>query len=116
MTPVLYGIPNCDTVRKARQWLSQHDIAYQFIDFKSSAPDTAMIEEWLDRAGSDRVINRRSTTWKQLDAGERELIESGNAAAVLQRQPTLIKRPVLITNTTLLVGFKTADYAAEFGV
>ena len=114
--PILFGIPNCDTVRKARKWLESQGIAYEFVDLRADTPPAHKIHEWLDAVGSDRLINRRSTTFKQLSQRDKAALEDGGAVSVLQAQPTLIKRPVLEWNNTVSVGFKAEDYAQLFDI
>ena len=112
--PILFGIPNCDTVRKARKWLDDQGQAHEFIDLRVDTPSTNKIIEWLAVVGADRLINRRSTTFKQLSQGDKAALEDDGAVSVLQAHPTLIKRPVLEWNTTVSVGFKAEDYAQLF--
>ncbi len=111
----LYGIKNCDTVRKARQWLDAHGIDYTFHDLRSDGVSEADLRRWADAVGWETLLNRRSTTWRQLPASAREGIDAERAIALMREHPTLIKRPVLQTGETLLVGFKPDDYAALFG-
>ena len=112
--PLLFGIPNCDTVRKARKWLDEHGLTHEFIDLRADRPSTKKISQWLSAVGSERLINRRSTTFKQLSQGDRAALEGGDTVSVLQGQPTLIKRPVLEWSNSVLVGFKAEDYAQLF--
>ena len=114
--PILFGIPNCDTVRKARKWLDDQGHAHEFIDLRVDTPSTNKIIEWLALVGADRLINRRSTTFKQLSRGDKAALEDDGAVSVLQAHPTLIKRPVLEWNTTVSVGFKAEDYAQLFDI
>ena len=114
--PILFGIPNCDTVRKARKWLDDQGQAHEFIDLRADTPSTHKIIEWLAVVGADRLINRRSTTFKQLSQGDKAALEDDGAVSVLQAQPTLIKRPVLEWNNTVSVGFKAEDYAQLFDI
>ena len=112
--PLLFGIPNCDTVRKARKWLDEHGLTHEFIDFRADRPSLKKISEWLSAVGSERLINRRSTTFKQLSQGDKAALEGGDTVSVLRAQPTLIKRPVLEWNNAVSVGFKAEDYAQLF--
>jgi len=114
MTTV-YGISNCDTVRKARKWLEAQGIAFQFHDFRKDGLDAARVNRWCDALGIDRVLNKRGTTWRQLPEAQRALDEAG-LRALLVEHPTLIKRPVLEHEGSVRVGFKAADYAELFGV
>ena len=115
MSTTLYGIPNCDTVRKARKWFDAHGIDYAFVDFRESPLGAAQVEGWLEAVGST-LLNKRSTTWKQLTDTERTAAESGDPVPLLLAHPTLIKRPVLEHQSQISVGFKADDYAAKFGV
>ncbi len=96
MTTTLYGITSCDTVKKARSWLDQHGVPYQFHDFrKNGLPDDAL-DRWLAAPGWEALVNRRGTSWRQLDATAREaVVDTSSARAALQAHPTLIKRPVV---------------------
>ena len=114
--PTLFGIPNCDTVRKARKWLDDQGLTHEFVDLRADTPSAAKINEWLSAVGSERLINRRSTTFKQLSEGDKAALEGGDTVSVLQAQPTLIKRPVLEWNNAVSVGFKAEDYAQLFNI
>lgn len=108
----LYGIKNCDTVKKARSWLEQHAIAYQFHDFRTDGLLEAQVTAWHSALG-DALINRRSTTWKQLAETQRKRAETA-PVALLVEHPTLIKRPLLNVDETYHVGFKTELYSRLF--
>jgi len=112
----LFGIPNCDTVRKARKWLDDQGLTHEFVDLRADTPSETKINEWLSAVGSERLINRRSTTFKQLSEGDKATLEGGDAVSVLRTQPTLIKRPVLEWNNAVSVGFKAEDYAQLFNI
>jgi len=114
--PILFGIPNCDTVRKARKWLDDQGLMHEFVDLRADTPSAIKISEWLSAVGSERLINRRSTTFKQLSQGDKAALEGGDTVSVLQAQPTLIKRPVLEWKNTVSVGFKAEDYAQLFDI
>lgn len=110
----LYGIKNCDTVKKARQWLDKHAIEYRFHDFRSDGLERRQVQGWLRELGSDTLINRRGTTWKQLDEATRNGLNGSNAVDLLLAHPTLIKRPLLDLGHQRRVGFSAADYAELF--
>ena len=110
----LYGISNCDTVKKARQWLEQQGIDYQFHDLRRDGLTAPMLEQWEQQLGWEQLLNRRSTSWKQLPAATREQIDRQSALVALLDHPTLVKRPVLDTGHELAVGFKPANYARLF--
>jgi arsenate reductase len=113
----LYGIPNCDTVKKARTWLTQQGLDFTFHDFKKQGIDEATLRTWIASIGLDKLINRAGTTWRALDDAEKALAANADSAiALLQAKPSLIKRPVLDNAGKLRVGFKEADYATEFSL
>lgn len=108
----LYGIPNCDTVKKARTWLSEHGVDYSFHDFKKQGVPDAELDQWLAAAGWDTVINRKGTTWRQLDEATRAGVsDAASARAVALANPSVIKRPVVAwTGGAITVGFNAADW------
>ena len=109
MTVTVYGIPNCDQIRKTRAWLDQHGIDYRFHDYRKEGLDAAPLQDWVRRTGLDTLINRRGTTWRRLDATQQAAAASpATAIALLQAHPALIKRPVITTSQrpdALQVGF-----------
>ena len=111
----LYGIPNCDTVKKARTWLGDRHIAYTFVDFKKNPPDAALIERWLGDIPLSTLLNKRGTTWRGLTAeaqAQADTVEG--AVALMAAYPSLIKRPVLEHRSRCSAGFQADDYAARF--
>ena len=115
MTITLHGIKNCDSVKKARQWLGAAGIDYEFRDFRETAPTAAEIQGWLEHCEWQQVLNKRSTTWKSLDEADKAAASDAAAAVkLLAANPTLIKRPVLTTTTGAWVGFNSANYARIF--
>lgn len=114
MTANLYGIPNCDTVRKARKWLTDNGIDHQFIDVRESTPPESQIAHWVMSLGAAKMVNKRSTTWKNLSDADRNEAENGDTTAVLLANPTLIKRPVLEYRDVLDVGFSIDAYNHYF--
>ncbi|MAR91151.1 MAG: ArsC family reductase [Pseudomonadota bacterium] len=114
MSATLYGISNCDTVKKARRWLDQHAVEYRFHDLRKDGITARQIQQWLDGQGLERVLNKRGTTWRQLPQEVQNSVAPANAAALLEQHPTLIKRPVLEYRDQTRVGFKPADYEALF--
>lgn len=106
----LYGIKNCDTVKRARDWLDENGVVFNFHDFRKDGIDAKTIQRWLDAVGPDRLINRQSQTWRTLDDETRRQIEEINPVPVLLTLPTLIKRPVLVDGDNLLVGFDEQEY------
>jgi arsenate reductase (glutaredoxin) len=108
----LYGIPNCDTVKKARTWLDAQGHAYTFHDFKKEGVGPERLARWIASAGLDTVLNRRGTTYRALPDAGRAAIEAGQAVTVLQANPSMIKRPVVEHPGGLLIGFKEAEWRA----
>lgn len=108
----LYGIKNCDTVKKARRWLEENNLEYQFHDFRADGLEQQQVQQWLAELGNGVLVNKRSTTWKQLDEAQKEQALSDGAAALLCEHPTLIKRPVLDTGDQRQVGFSADNYQA----
>lgn len=115
MSTTLYGIANCDTVRKARRWLDAQGIAYDFHDLRVDGVDRVALERWIDALGWETLVNRRSTSWKALDAATREAMNARSAAEQVLAAPTLIKRPLLDLDGELEVGFSAARYGEIFG-
>lgn len=114
MTATLYGIKNCDTVKKARQWLDQHRVEYRFHDFRVDGIDATQVQQWIQEIGLDELINRRGTTWKQLDEATRNQLTVENAGSLILAQPALIKRPLLDIGHQRFVGFSAEHYATIF--
>ena len=112
----LYGIPNCGSVKKARLWLENHGIDYRFHDFKKAGIDTARLESWLDQVPVDTLVNRKGTTWRGLsDADKARAASRDGAIGLMQQYPSLIKRPVVETGSSLLVGFDETRYTESLG-
>ena len=111
----LYGIPNCDTVRKARKWLEAEGIEYQFHDFKKQGVTEEALRDWISHAGLDTVLNRRGTTWRKLPESDREGLDEQKATALLVEHSSMIKRPILqMADGTVYIGFKPEQYQAIF--
>ncbi len=110
MSVTVYGIPNCDTVKKARNWLDQHGTAYAFHDYKKHGADPQRIAHWIEAAGWEKVLNRRGTTFRGLPEGDKSDLDGGKAAAVMAAHPSCIKRPVVEHAGGLLVGFDAATW------
>lgn len=116
MTLHLYGIPNCDTVKKARTWLDQNGRAYTFHDYKKEGADPERIAGWIAAAGLDLVVNRKGTTFRALSDDDKALLASGDTApAVLAANTSVIKRPIVEHANGLLIGFKAEEWAAALG-
>ncbi|AHF03296.1 ArsC family transcriptional regulator [Marichromatium purpuratum 984] len=114
MTIVLYGIANCDTVRKARAWLRARDIDHHFHDLRADGLDPARLDVWLAALGWEQLINRRSATWRQLPPEQRTALDTARARALVLAHPTLIRRPLLEHGEIVRVGFSAADYETWF--
>lgn len=115
MAVTLYGIPNCDTVKKARTWLDQHGVTYTFHDFKKSGLDPAHVDGWLKHVEWDVLVNRKGTTWRALpDERKAAVTDASSAAALMLESPSVIKRPVLEHNGQAHVGFSDANYQQIF--
>lgn len=110
MTPTLYGIKNCSTVKKARDWLDAHGVAYAFHDYKLAGIDTAHLQAWCDEFGWETVLNRSGTTFRKLPDEDRQNLDATKAIALMQAQPSMIKRPILDLGDRRLVGFKAEIY------
>ena len=115
-TPTIYGIANCDTIRKTRKWLDARQIAYDFVDVREQLLSPARVSLWLEKVGVEQLVNRRSTTWRNLDNSAREALERGDAEQILLDHPTLIKRPVLELGSEVIVGFSADHYQQHFNV
>lgn len=116
MDIVLYGIANCDTVRKARAWLDQQNVAYRFHDFKKAGVTPALLASWVDAASWEALVNRRGTTWRGLSEERRDaVVDAASAVALMAESPSVIKRPVLDARGLVHVGFSADMYAQIFG-
>jgi arsenate reductase (glutaredoxin) len=114
MPLTMFGIPNCDTVKKARVWLDQHGVAYAFHDYKKSGIDRAHLEQWVAAHGWETVLNRSGTTFRALPDADKADLTADKAIRLMLAQPSMIKRPVLDLGDRTLVGFKPDIYAAAF--
>lgn len=110
----LYGIPNCDTVKKAQRWLNDNNVEFAFHDFRKDGLTQAQLEQWVAALGWEALLNKRSTSWRQLSDEVKNNIDEASAIREMLATPTLIKRPVLATGDTLHTGFKDSDYSALF--
>jgi Spx/MgsR family transcriptional regulator len=109
---ILYGIPNCDTVKRARDWLSAHGVACEFHDFKKAGVPADRLAAWVAAAGWERVLNRQGTTWRKLTEAQRSsVLDAASAQAVMRGQASVIKRPVVEWDDgRITVGFDAADW------
>jgi arsenate reductase (glutaredoxin) len=114
MTLTLYGIPNCDTVKKARVWLDTQGVAYQFHDYKKQGVDAADLKRWCDVLGWETVLNRAGTTFKQLPEADKANLTQAKAIKLMLAAPSMIKRPIAEAKGVLLAGFKPDIYEKSF--
>jgi arsenate reductase len=112
---ILYGIPNCDQIKKARAWLATHKVPYTFHDFKKSGINLSLINDWLRHVNWDALINRKGTTWRTLSEGiKASVTDADSAKALMLESPSVIKRPVLQTSDAVYVGFTEDLYQQIF--
>lgn len=114
MTTTLYGIRNCDTMKKAWSWLDHRGIAYAFHDYKKQGIDRATLERWAAEVGWERLLNRAGTTFKNLPDADKQDLTEAKAIELMLAQPSMIKRPVLAIDGRLVVGFKPETYTEAF--
>lgn len=110
----LYGIPNCDTMKKARAWLAEHDIEYRFHDYKKAGIDRDTLRGWVDELGWEVLLNRRGMMWRKVPQDVKDNIDEASAMRLMLETPSIIKRPVLDTGEARHVGFKPEQYAGIF--
>ena len=110
----IYGIKNCDTMKKARAWLDEHGVAYAFHDYKAEGAAKEKLEGWVKKAGWETVLNRAGTTFRALPDKDKQDLNGKKAVALMLAQPSMIKRPVLENGAALLIGFKPAEYEKAF--
>lgn len=115
MSLEFYGIPNCDTVKKARKWLEAKGSDYTFHDYKKEGADAARLEKWIAVAGWEKLLNRAGTTFKKLPDADKQDLDAAKAVAIMAAQPSTIKRPVVEYPGGLLVGFKESEWEAALG-
>lgn len=109
----IYGIRNCDSMKKAFVWLAEHAVACDFVDYRQAAPTAAQLADWNHRVGWKALLNTRGTTWRRLGEEDRSDVDEARALTLMVRHPSLIRRPVIDTGTALLVGFDPDRYAEE---
>ena len=114
MTVTVFGIPNCDTVKKARVWLDAAGVAYAFHDYKKAGVDAATLDRWADVVGWEPLLNRAGTTFRKLGDADKADIDRAKAIALMTANPSMIKRPVVEGAGRLLVGFKPDDWVHQF--
>ncbi len=113
---ILYGIPNCDTIRKAKKWLTAAGVEFQFHDFRKDGLESSQLQQWIDQVGWEVLLNKRGTTWRQIPAEQKASIDETSAIALLLEHPAMIKRPVLESNglSQIEVGFSETRYSEIF--
>ena len=114
MTITMFGIPNCDTIKKAKKWLEAENVAFDFHDYRKQGIDAAMVTEFCNALGWEQVLNKRGTTFRQLTQEQKDALNEENAIALLVENPAMIKRPILKVEDLLHIGFKADQYATIF--
>jgi len=109
----LYGIKNCNTIKKARQCLAKHNIEYQFHDYRSDGLDIVLLNRFAEKLGWETLLNRRSASWRQLSNTQKSNLSEEKALQLMLQHPTLIKRPILDTGDKILIGFSETQYQTE---
>ena len=114
MTLTMYGIKNCDTIKKARDWLAAHGVVFDFHDYKAKGADAALLADWVAARGWETLLNRKGTTWRKLDPElQAAVVDAATARPVLMAQASVIKRPVVEWDNAITVGFDAADWAGR---
>lgn len=114
MTLILYGIPNCDTVKKARRWLDANDVAYRFHDFRKDGLEDDRLQGWIDRLGWEKLLNKSGTTFRKLPDAQKMGLDAASAKAMMLDQPAMIRRPVVETADETSIGFSADDWQKRF--
>ena len=112
----LYGIPNCNTVSKARKWLTQHHIDYQFHNFKKDGLEQSTLNQWLDALGWEVLLNKRGTTWRKLPETMKADVDRAKACQIMLENSSIIKRPLMDNNGEFSIGFKEEQYQGIFNL
>ena len=110
----LYGIPNCDTIRKAKRWLQDNQVEFQFHDFRKDGLDKVQLQAWVEELGWEVLLNKRGTTWRKVSDEQKAKIDKDSAIELLLAEPAMIKRPVLDLGARRVVGFQADEYEAFF--
>ncbi|RKE86526.1 ArsC family reductase [Rhizobium sp. AG855] len=114
MPTIIYGIKNCDTMKKARTWLDDHSVSHDFHDYKAKGIDASTLDGWIGKVGWEVLLNKAGTTFKKLDDAQKENLDAAKAKTLMLAQPSMIKRPVLDVDGALVVGFKPETYQQTF--
>lgn len=112
---IVYGIKNCDTVKKARRWLDARGVTYRFHDVRLDGLDRQTIQSWLQSVDWETLLNKRGTTWRKLEDSRKGFVDSTTAIDLMLEHPTLIKRPVITDNNGCTVGFNEQEYQNRYG-
>lgn len=115
MGVTLYGIPNCDTVKKARRWLDERGVAYRFHDVRKDGLSAAQLGVWIDALGWEALLNKSGTTFRKLDEGAKADLDAARAAALMLAEPAMIRRPVVDADGAISVGFQPDEWQGRFG-
>ena len=110
----LYGIPNCDTIKKARNWLRDHRIDYQFHDYRKQGVDDALLQSMAAQLGWEHMLNRRGTTWRALPEAQKSQIDEASALRLMRDNPAMIKRPIMAYDNRLHIAFSDKQYQEIF--
>ena len=110
----IYGIANCDTIKKAKKWLCEHGLEFQFHDYRKQGLDPTLLRSWIDELGWETLLNKRGTTWRQLPDDTKDNVNTESAIAIMLDNPAIIKRPLLVKSNELHVGFSDATYSKIF--
>lgn len=114
MKVTMYGIPNCDTIKKAKKWLEAEGVEFEFHDYRKQGVDNAMVSEFCQALGWELALNKRGTTYRQLSQEQKDGLNQETAIELLVEQPAMIKRPILLVDGQYHIGFKADQYAAIF--
>lgn len=110
----MYGIANCDTIKKAKKWLNERELTFQFHDYRKQELDPALLRSWVDELGWEALINKRGTTWRQLSDSVRNSVDKESAIVIMLENPAIIKRPLLVKGDERHLGFSDASYNTIF--
>ena len=110
----IFGIKNCDTMKKAFRWLDDNNLEYSFHDYKKEGLDEATAKAWVDELGWENIINKRGTTWRKLDEETKGTMDNNNAVHIMMTQPSIIKRPLLVVKESIYLGFDAENYAKNY--
>ncbi|MBB1273006.1 ArsC family reductase [Psychromonas sp. SR45-3] len=116
MNTIMYGIPNCDTIKKAQKWLNENNISFTFHDYRKDGLDTQLLEQFYQVASWDQLLNKRSTSYRALTEEQKSSLDAKTVNPLFLASPTLIKRPLVIHNNVAIIGFNVNNYQQFFAV